>query len=213
MALVKSLCFQGPQILTWSTILFLFLQWLDLTIERWDQRSKHVAFDRTHKNTARRCWQELIPRYMAHFLAVELDPPDQYPVITNVWLSLFLASLMWPQQLPWLLEIWTPGWEEAFIHSLTPVNHSGNCLPEELLLQRFFFVSTQLEILSFWEILGQKNITSIWKINLKFQCLVSVVLVVCGKKKGKGSVGGSGNLEKIVINIKLLKMLLLPFNH
>ena len=77
----------------------------------------------------------------------------------------------------------------------------------------FFFVSTQLEILSFWEILGQKNITSIWKINLKFQCLVSVVLVVCGKKKGKGSVGGSGNLEKIVINIKLLKMLLLPFNH
>lgn len=135
---VKSLCFQGPQILTWSTILSLFLQWLDCTIERRDQRSKHVAFDRTHKNTTRRCWQELIPRYMAPFLEVELDLPDQYPVITNVWLSLFLASLMWPQQLPWLLEIWSPGWEEAFIHSLTQVNHSSNCLPEELLLQRIF---------------------------------------------------------------------------
>ena len=63
---------------------------------------------------------------MAPFAVVDLDPLAQN-LVTNVWLSLFLALLVWPsttQQLTWLPGVWTFGWDAASSHSLTPYSGS-----------------------------------------------------------------------------------------
>ena len=189
MALGESHCFKRPQILTSSINFSLSFRWSDCTIGGCDQRSKHIAFDRTHQNNTRQYLARADTQLHGTFHGSRFGPSCSIPSSYKC-LALSLLGFIYVAQAtdlasgnlkPWLGCSFHPFSDSSFLC------HSGQSIFQKSFWPKESFISSQIENFKF----GGNFRSEKYNIYIKNKCKVSMfsLFFVGGlryeKEKGK----------------------------